>query len=303
MNLSKQNQTRLYAIGTILLWSSAFALTKIALEYFSPSSVGVLRYLCASIFFLFFAFNKRIGLPELRDIPLFLASGAAGFSIYMTFFNIGAGTISPATASIIISTAPIISAILALFVFKEKIRPLGWFAIAIEFCGILVLTLWDGVFTVNIGILWMLGAAVCISIYNLLQRHTIKKYTALQATAYSVFAGTILLLFNLPHATPQLESAPTRHLFAILFMGVFPSAIAYLWWSKALSTAEKTSDVTNFMFVTPFLATFLGFLLIKEVPSTATIVGGLIILAGLFLFQKVKPDVSEHGNNIVGSGT
>lgn len=297
MSLSNQNRSRLYAIGTILLWSSAFVFTKIALEYFSPSSIGVLRYLCASLFFLFLAFNKRIGLPDVRDIPLFLISGAMGFSLYMTFFNIGAGKISPATASIIISTAPIFTAVFSLIIFKEKIKLLGWIAIAIEFCGILVLTLWDGVFTINIGIIWMLGSAICISIYNLFQRHTIKKYTALQATAYSVFAGTILLLFNLPLATTQLISAPGRHLFAILFMGVFPSAIAFLWWSKALVTAEKTSDVTIFMFVTPFLATFLGFLLIGEIPSTATMFGGVIILAGLFLFQKAKTDVVKIKNS------
>jgi drug/metabolite transporter (DMT)-like permease len=219
---------------------------------------------------------------------MFLVSGAAGFSIYMTFFNIGAGTISPATASIIIATAPVITAVLALICFKEKIKAMGWIAITIEFCGILVLTLWDGVFTINAGILWMLGAAVCISVYNLLQRHTTKKYAAFQATAYSVFAGTLLLLFNLPLAAEQLVSASARQIFALLFMGVFPSAIAYLWWSQALSTAEKTSDVTNFMFVTPFLATLLGFLLIGEIPTLPTMVGGGIILAGLFMFQKVK---------------
>lgn len=288
MNFIKQNQSRLFAIGTILLWSTAFVLTKIALEYFSPSSIGVLRYLCASLFFLFLAINKRIGLPERKDIPFFFIAGAMGFTFYMTLFNIGAGSLSPATASIIIATAPVITAVLSTLVFKEKIRAVGWIAIVIEFCGILVLTLWDGVFTINIGILWMLGSAVCISVYNLFQRHYIKKYTALQTTAYSIFTGTLLLLINIPHAVVQLVSAPIRPLLAILFMGIFPSAIAYLWWSNALSTAEKTSDVTNFMFVTPFLATFLGFLMIGEIPTLSTIVGGGIILAGLFMFQRVK---------------
>ncbi len=290
MKLFKENQSRLYAIGTILLWSSAFVFTKIALEYFSTSSVGVLRYLCASFFFFFLVFNKKIGLPKVKDIPYFLISGAAGFSLYMTFFNTGSITLSPATSSIIIATAPVFTAILSSIVFKEKVRLLGWIAIAIEFCGILVLTLWDGVFTINIGILWMLLSAICISVYNLFQRHFSQKYTALQSTAYSIFAGTLLLLINLPHASVELSTAPGRQIFAIVFMGIFPSAIAYLWWSKALATAEKTSDVTNFMFVTPFLATLLGFLIIGEIPTLSTIVGGFIILAGLFLFQRVKTD-------------
>ncbi|HCS37957.1 MAG TPA: EamA family transporter [Anaerolineaceae bacterium] len=290
MNLSNQYRSRIYAIGTILLWSSAFVFTKIALEYFSPSSIGVLRYICASLFFIILVINKRIGLPTLKDIPFILVSGAMGFTLYMTFFNIGSGTLSPATASIIIATAPIITAVFSTLFFKEKIVTLGWVAIAIEFCGILVLTLWDGVFTINIGILWLLGSAICISAYNLMQRHLNKKYSALQATSYSIFAGTLLLLINLPHAAIQMAAAPLRQWLVILFLGVFPGGIAYLWWSNALSTAEKTSDVTNFMFVTPFLATLLGFLLIGEIPSLSTIVGGVIILAGLFLFQRVKSD-------------
>lgn len=284
MNLSKQNRSRLYAIGTILLWSSAFVFTKMALEYFSPSSIGVLRYLCASAFFIILVINKRIALPTLKDIPLLLLSGAMGFALYMTFFNIGSGSLSPATASILIATAPIITAILSTLIFKEKIKTLGWIAIAIEFCGILVLTLWDGVFTINAGILWMLGSAICISVYNIIQRKLNKKYNALQATSYSIFAGTLLLLINLPNAATQLVTAPLHQWLVIFFLGIFPGGIAYLWWSKALSTAEKTSDVTNFMFMTPFLATFLGFLLIGEVPSLSTIVGGAIILAGLFIF-------------------
>lgn len=288
MNLTNQNRSRLFAIGTILLWSSAFVFTKIALGYFSPSSIGVLRYICASIFFIILVINKRIGLPTLKDVPLILVSGAMGFTLYMTFFNIGSGSLSPATASIIIATAPVITAVLSTLVFKEKIRTLGWVAIAIEFSGILVLTLWDGVFTINVGILWMLGSAICISVYNILQRHLNKRHSALQATSYSIFAGTLLLLVNLPHAATQLAAAPLRQWMVILFLGIFPGGIAYLWWSQALSTAQKTSDVTNFMFVTPFLATLLGFLIIGEIPSLSTIVGGVIILAGLFMFQKVK---------------
>jgi len=291
MKVLKSNRSRIYAIGTILLWSSAFVFTKIALGYFAPSSIGVLRYLCATMFFMVLAFHKRIGLPKREDIPLLLISGLMGFTLYMTFFNIGSGSLSPATASIIIATAPVITAVFSTIIFKESIKTLGWIAIAIEFCGILVLTLWDGVFTINIGILWMLGAAICISVYNLLQRHYNKKYSALQATSYSVFAGTFFLLINLPHAAVQMVSAPLQQWLVIIFLGIFPGGIAYLWWSKALSTAEKTSDVTNFMFVTPFLATLLGFLLIGEVPSLSTIVGGVIILAGLFMFQKVKPTV------------
>ena len=56
-------------------------------------------------------------------------------------------------------------------------------------------------------------------------------------------------------------------------------------WTKAFAKAKQTSQVSNYMFVTPFLASLLGFLLAGEVPDRATLVGGAIILAGLLLFN------------------
>ena len=63
-----------------------------------------------------------------------------------------------------------------------------------------------------------------------------------------------------------------------------PSATAYLLWSKAFSIANKTSDVTNFQFLTPLLSTAMGFAMLGEIPSAATIIGGLLIVASITVF-------------------
>ncbi len=275
----------IYAWGTIIIWASAYVFTKVALTYFNASSIGVLRYLAASIFLIVIALINKIGFPRLRDIPKFFLSGAMGFTMYMITFNYGARYLSASTSSIIIATAPIITALLARIFLKEKIRIIGWIAVAIEFGGILVLMLWDGVFSINIGIIWTLGAALSISIYNLIQRNLTKEYSALQTVTYSIFAGAILLSVFLPQAIPQLVAAPPKQIAVIIFLGVFPGAIAYVLWSKALSIAAKTSDVTNYMFITPLIATLMGYLVILEIPALSTIVAGSIIIIGLILFQ------------------
>ena len=68
-------------------------------------------------------------------------------------------------------------------------------------------------------------------------------------------------------------------------MGVFSSAIAYLSWSQAFAKAKNTSSVSNYMFATPFVTTLLGLLIAKEKPDFPTIVGGMVILAGLLMFN------------------
>jgi len=295
------NQSNIYAFGTVFLWASGFVFTKVVLTYFSASAVGVFRYLFASLFLLGVAFVKKIGLPKPQDIPGFFLSGATGFTLYMITFNKASLLLSSATNSIIAATGPIITAILARYYFKENINTVGWLAIIIEFAGISILALWDGVFSFNVGILWMLAAAFFISIYNLLQRYHTKKYTALQSTTYSVFAGTILLLIYLPESIPQLLSAPAKQLLLIVYLGVLPSAIAFIWWSKALSLAGHTSEVTNFMFLIPLISMIMGYLVIMERPTAATLIGGSIIMFGLILFNTThhKEGVPSGENSLL----
>jgi drug/metabolite transporter (DMT)-like permease len=287
--LSKHTSSdQLFAFGTVVLWASAFVFTKVALTYFTASSLGVLRYLSASVVLILIAVVKKIGLPQAKDIPKFFLSGAMGFTFYMVTFNKGSQTLSSSTGSIIIATVPIMTALFARVLFRERIRLLGWVAIAIEFTGILILTLWNGVFSINSGVFWMFGAALLLSGYNLTQRQYSKKYTAFQSTAYSIFAGTLLLLIFLPEAVPQIINAPVHQIFIIIYLGIFPSAVAYVWWTKALSLAKNTSDVTNYMFVTPLLSMLLGYIVIMEVPNISTCLGGSVILFGLILFSIVN---------------
>ena len=165
--------------------------------------------------------STKSGYPRKRDIPLFLLSGGLGFALYMAAFNRASMTVSAATGSVLIATGPILTALAASILLKETLSPGGWAAIAVSFAGILVLTLWDGVFSLNSGVFWMLVAAVSVSGYNLMQRFFKRRYTALQATAYSIWGGTLLMLFQLPHAAAQLlggtrlrmgNDAVSRHL-------------------------------------------------------------------------------------------
>ena len=276
---------QLYALITIACWSLAYVLTRLALTYFSVYSLGFLRYLIASLILLGVAVVIKMKMPEKGDWPMFLLSGALGFFLYMIFFNQGQQMVSAATGSIIIATAPVFTALLARIIYREKLTWLQWLAIGLEFCGVAFLTLIDGVLSINIGVLWLFLAALVLSFYNLLQRKLTKTYAPLETATYSIFGGTILLAVFLPGSMQQAIHAPPIQWVYVLILGVFSSAIAYVAWTKALSLAEKTSQVSNYMFLTPFLTSILGFLIAGEIPEQSTVIGGIIILAGVFLFN------------------
>lgn len=274
-----------YAMVTILFWSLAYVLTRLTLQYFSAFSLGFLRYFVASCALLVIAVATKMQLPRRLDLPWFLLAGGIGFFFYMIAFNQGQATVTAATGSVVIATVPVITALFARFVYREKLKGFQWIAIGIEFAGVAVLTLLNGSFSVNTGLLWLLAAALALSVYNLLQRKLTKKYTALQASTYSILFGTCLLAIFAPSAVGEVSQAPGIQYFYLLVLGIGSSAIAYVSWAKAFSKAKKTSQVSNYMFVTPFLTSILGFLLAGEVPDQATLIGGSLILLGVLLFN------------------
>ena len=282
---TSNNSALVLAFLTVMLWSTGFVFTRIAVRDIGPFPLGLLRYGSAAVILVVIGLVKRIGLPKLKDVPLFLVLGALGFFFYQIFFNVAMTTITAATASVVTATVPVLTAFFASLLFREKLGNLGWIAVCIEFAGILVLTLWQREVSIGWGLAWMIIAALCFAGYNLIQRFATKRYTPVQSTVYTIVASAFMFLLFLPQAIEEVRTAPIQSLLAVLFMGIFPSAIGFLLWTKALSIAKQIGDVTNFMFVTPLLSTLLEIILIGDIPDTGTITGGLMILFGVALFN------------------
>lgn len=280
-----KKSVHIFALTTIVFWSLAYVLTRLALQHFSAFPLGFLRYFIASCTLLVVAAIKKIRPPRVRDLPLFALSGALGFFLYMIAFNQGQSTVTASTGSIVVSTAPVLTALFARAACKERTTALQWVATAIEFAGVLVLLLLNGALSVNVGVAWLFVAAVSLALYNLMQRKLTRTYSALQTSTYSIFFGTALLSVFLPATVGEAASAPAIQWFYVAVLGVFSSALAYVAWAMALSGADKTSQVSNYMFITPFLTSVLGLVLAGEVPEPSTLIGGAIILSGVFLFN------------------
>ncbi|MCI7343741.1 MAG: DMT family transporter [Fusobacterium necrophorum] len=286
----KKYTTKFYAFSAVFFWASAFVSTKIVLQsgQLSAMDLGTLRYFFAGILLIPLTFFCTIRLPDSRDLPKFAISGILGYTAYMFFFNTASTMISPSTASVINAICPGLTAVFAYFLFSEKISWKGILGLFISFVGILFLSLWNGSFSLNIGILYMFVAAICLSMYNVSQRAFVQRYNAMETMTYCLLAGSFFLL--LCHGKsllliPRLSQQMWGHL---LYLAIFPSILSYYYWAKAMQCCQKTTEVTNFMFVTPMIATLLSFLMIQEFPTWSTYFGGGLILLGMVLFQIEK---------------
>ena len=272
----------------IFFWATAFVITKVVLKEVDAMSLGVLRYFFATIIVIFILIKKKIPFPNLKDIPAFIFAGFSGYAGYIAFFNMATLLSSPSTLSVINALAPAITAIVAYFIFNERIKLIGWFSMGISFCGILILTLWDGVLTVNKGILYMLAGCLLLSLYNISQRYLTKKYSSFDVSMYSMLIGGILLVIYSPSSITNMFSISLTSLILIIYMSIFPSIISYFFWTKAFELAKSTTEVTSFMFVTPVLATFMGMIILGDIPKLSTLIGGVVIILGMILFNKTK---------------
>lgn len=142
-----KSKKKVFSFMTVFLWASAFPLTKVAQEQFTSIPLGFLRCSAAAIFLMVIGKLAGIKLPRKAHIPLFFISGGLGFTLYMICFNTGIQTLTSATSIILIAVTPILTAIIASRLYGEKIKPVGWAAIFSAFVGVLILLLWEGVFS------------------------------------------------------------------------------------------------------------------------------------------------------------
>lgn len=277
----------IFSFIAVFLWAAAFPLTKVAGEAFSPYCLGLIRCTVAAVALFILGQFLHIRKPFRRKdlIPLVLA-GISGFALYLIFFNTGIVTITSATSSVIVASTPIMTAIICNKLYSEKISPLGWVSILLAFAGVNVLLFWNGTLSINVGILWTLGAAIVFCIYNVLNRKLSSLgYTSVEIVTYGMISAAVTLMFCLPQTVTEISQANITAILLSIALGLLPSATSYVLWAKAMELATKTNEVTNYMFVTPLLSAIMGFLLLNEVPDLGTLIGGTIIIFSVILFS------------------
>jgi len=276
----------------VVLWASAFPAIKLGLEGLAPGHLTLARHLVASLVFVPFllVFRARL-LPRRADLPALLGLGFIGITVYHLSLNTGEQRVSAGATSLIIATAPALTAVIAWFVLRDRLGPLGWLGTALGLLGVTLIVLGDGSRALGLGLEPYAGlillAAFATAWFAVLQRSLLRRYRPLEFTAYVTWAGTLPMLVFLPGLAEALAGAGSLPLLATLHLGVFPSAVAYTLFALALSRAPATV-VTAWLYLIPGFALLFSWWWLGEVPTVLTLVGGLVVVSGVVLVNVSK---------------
>lgn len=261
----------------------------IGLQAYDPGHLALLRFLLASLFMAVIAGFKGIHLPRLQDFPLLFALGFFAVSLHHVVLNIGQQSVSAGASSVLAQSTPLFSTLLARFLFKDRISAWRWGCVLLGFVGVVIVVSGDrGLGSIDAHGLLILLAAVSWSVYFALQKHHAGRYDGLTLVCYTVWSGTLLLLIYLPGLADSVANAPLRVQWAVLGLGVFPSALAYLAWAFVLKHVDL-SRATMTLYLIPPTAMGIASVGLSERPTLLVLVGSAVVLISVLALNLERP--------------
>lgn len=281
----------LLAILAVFFWSFNVIIGASLVDILTPWQIAFFRWLIATILILPFTIKSVIRnfatIQKHKALILWAAFWGISFSNTCVYY--AAQTVQPVTLSLIGATGPLFLIFWDWLIRHHKItrrQMLGLIITLIGVCFIILFSRADkfGDISWRIGDLWMLGTAASFGFYSFLvaqKPHHLPQFSFLTAC---LFWGTI---FTIPPFIYDCWMHPIVHLTIktmgiLLFLGVFSSFVAFLFWNFAL---EKSSafKVGLTYYLMPVFSTIEAWLLLGEKISDMQITGAAIILSGIFL--------------------
>lgn len=275
----------------IACWGFSPTGIRIALQGYDPTHLALLRFLIASAFMALIASSMRISLPRLKDLPLLAVLGFFAVSLHHIALNFGQAGVSAGASSVLIQSMPLFTALLAHFVFKERVSAWRWTCVAWGLIGVVIVITGDrGFGHIDARGLLVLLAAFSWSVYFSLQKRYSHRYDGLTMVCYTIWAGTFFLLIYLPGLMGEIVNAPPRVNIAVGVLGFFPSALAYLAWAYVLKHMD-VSRASMSLYLTPPMAIAIASALLGEMPSQWVIVGSVVVLSSVLALNLRREQV------------
>jgi drug/metabolite transporter (DMT)-like permease len=288
--MESQTKAYLYAGATVVLWSTVASAFKLTLGHLSfiELLLGASIVSMTALFLILLLQGKLpvIGTYSRAEIARSAALGFLNpFLYYVILFK--AYSLLPAQEAQPLNwTWPIMLVLLSIVILKQPIRWVSVLAILISFTGVLVISTRGDVlafrFTNLPGAMLALGSSVIWAlfwIYNVKDRRDEIVKLFLNFVFGTIFTLAAVLFFG------EIRVPPAAGILGVIWVGLFEMGITFVTWLKALQLSRTTAQVSNLVYAAPFLSLFFIHFIVGEEIFPSTIVGLVLIVAGVVVQQ------------------
>ena len=199
--------------AVVLVWGSAFPAIGAAVVHYQPGQLVLLRFLVAAVVLGARALVVRQRLPQRRDLAMIGLAALTGVVGYQVPLSYGQRVVSAGAASLLINTSPIFTVLLAAAFLRERLSLAGWMGVGVSFAGACIVSVAASAsLRLEPAALLVVFAAAAGSVYTVLQKPLLTRYTPLQYTSYVVWTGAAMLLVFAPGLLRAIQEAPI-HVF------------------------------------------------------------------------------------------
>lgn len=279
----------------VIVWGGTFIATKIALDDVSPATIVWLRFAMGVIILGIAVFaRKQFALPEKNEWLYFALLGFLGVTFHQWLQATGLQTSKATTTAWIVATTPVFIAILGWLTLKEKLSWVQVFGILIAALGVLLIVSKGKVIDLFTGTEGTFGDFLILisslnwAVYTILSRKELAKHPATRMMFFVMLLGwftTNIWIFGFGPGLSEIPNLTSSGWVAIFILGILGSGLAYIAYYDALQ-AIPASQLGAFFNIEPLVTAVLASLIIGEKITFISLLGGAIIILGVWLVNK-----------------
>ncbi|HOO98327.1 MAG TPA: DMT family transporter [Bacteroidales bacterium] len=288
--MSRLHKSYVYALLAVFFWSTIPTAFKISLRELDVLPMLTIASLTsATVLLVIIIAGNKTHLLVMNSARELISSALLGLINPALYYIIllNAYKLLPAQIAQPLNMIwPIILVFLSVPLLKQKIKARSYVALLISFAGVYVISSQGNLFSrgqADIkGVLLATGSSVFWALYFILNVRD-KRDEAVKLFLNFLFGSLYLVIALLFSHKWQITGPAVKGMTAAIYVGVFEMGIAFLFWLKALQTAETSDRISNLVYLAPFLSlVFIHFILHEPVYYT-TPAGLVLIIAGIWL--------------------
>lgn len=280
-----------------LFWGGTFIAGRLVAQSVPFFTAAAGRFAVAVVLLLVVSWKLEGGLPRLNRAQWLAtaALGATGILIYNVCFFSALSRMPAGRTALFVALNPIVTALLAAVLFRERLGAVKWLGIAIALTGAATIitrgnplsAIYDIGRSIGTGELLMFTAITAWAAYTLIGRKVLKDLSPIAATTYASLWGFLFLgtgsAFEI--GTVNWSALSWQVWFSIFYLGAFGTVIAFIWYYEGVK-AIGPSRTAVFNNLVPAFGVLLAALLLGEPVLVSMVVGGALAIIGVTITNR-----------------